>query len=165
MRGSARLATEIETKTRDDAAEQDERAEGQRDEQRERGGEDSQPGGRKVAGVVLRGAGVGGLAGMAIGAWVAFAKAMWPEQIAQAARETSETVRDVGGTAGRAAAQSIDPAAVAGLLPGNGDRSEVVRRTARDAATAAAKAAREAIATRSEGANAPKRARNRKEGD
>jgi hypothetical protein len=75
---------------------------------------------------------------------------MWPEQIDSAAKAVGGTARDVGRTAARAAGQAVDPAALAELLPGNGDRTEVVKRTARDAATAAAKAAREAITSLNE---------------
>ena len=80
-----------------------------------------------------------------IGAWAAFAKATWPDQIESATRAVAETARDVGSSAARAAADTVDPAAVVELLPGNDERVEVVKRTARDAATAAARAAREAI--------------------
>jgi len=157
-------STETDTKTSDDTG-QDERDERQRDEQVERDSQDSQGARKNVTGTVLKGAAVGGAAGAAIGAWAAFAKATWPEQIEQTAGAVIETVRDIGRTAARAAAQTVDPAAVAELLPGNDDRTEVVKRTARDAATAAAKAAREAISTMSDDANGSKDARNRTEGD
>ena len=75
---------------------------------------------------------------------------MWPEQIDEAGKAVADTVRDVGRTAVRAAGQTLDPRTIADLMPGNDDRSEVVKQTARDAATAAAKAARESISSRSD---------------
>ena len=175
-KGTSILTTpETVTKTRDDAAQEEERGERQhaeqqeqrkpQDDQEERNPQDSQGGRKNVTGTVLKGAAVGGAAGAAIGAWAAFAKATWPEQIEQAAGAAIETVRDIGRTAARAAAQTVDPAAVVELLPGNGDRTDVVKRTARDAAAAATKAAREAISTMSDGTNGSKDARNQKEGD
>ena len=141
----AETKTKAETGTGDDASEHAEHDERQQDEQEESSTQGSQRGRKNVTGTVLKGAAVGGAAGAAIGAWAAFAKTTWPEQIENATRAVAEAVRDVGSTAARAAANTVDPAAVAELLPGNDDRGEVVKRTARDAATAAARAAREAI--------------------
>jgi hypothetical protein len=157
---------ETETKTREDIAEQDERGEQERDEQGGERGAQSSPRSRgNVTGTVLKGAALGGAAGAAIGAWAAFARVMWPDQLESATRAVTGTVSDVGRTAARAAAQTVDPAAVVELLPGNEGRSDAVKRSAREAATAAAKAAREAISTLSEGENGSKSARNRQEGD
>jgi hypothetical protein len=159
------LIAETETKTRDDAAEQGERGERQHDERGARSAQGLQRGRENVTGTVLRGAALGGAAGVAIGAWAALAKTRWPEEIGQVTRAVTEAVRDVGRTAACAAAQTVEPAAVAALLPGNDDRTEVVKRAARDAATAATRAARDAISTLSEGANGSKGARNRAKGD
>lgn len=103
-----------------------------------------------VLNAVLKGAAVGSAAGAALGAWAAFARMMWPEQIEEAGKAVTGTVRDVGRSAATAAGQTLDPAAIAGLLPGNDDRAEVVKRSARDAATAAAKAARDTISSMSD---------------
>jgi hypothetical protein len=95
---------------------------------------------------------------------------MWPDQLDAAKDAAVGTARDVGRTAATAAAGAVDPDAVMELLPsrgGDGNRSEVVKRTARDAAAAAAKAAREAITTRNENGNgnAPSRKQKKTEGD
>jgi hypothetical protein len=137
-----------ETTTRKkDAAEQDS---GRKEEQSPTD-EQRQPGRDDVLRAVLKGAALGSAAGAAVGAWAAFARVMWPDQLDAAKDAAVGTARDVGRTAASAAAGAVDPDAVMELLPSrgaDGNRSEVVKRTARDAATAAAKAAREAITTR-----------------
>jgi hypothetical protein len=148
-----------ETQTNEtDAAKDDERQNDQ-DEQRSKPkrkeaqgkGEQPQRDRGDVLNAVLKGAAVGSAAGAALGAWAAFARVMWPEQIEEAGKAVTGTVRDVGRSAAAAAGQTLDPAAIAGLLPGNDDRAEVVKRSARDAATAAAKAARDTISSMSDG--------------
>jgi len=148
-----------ETQTNEtDAAKDDERQNDQ-DEQRSKPkrkeaqgkGEQPQRDRGDVLNAVLKGAVVGSAAGAALGAWAAFARVMWPEQIEEAGKAVTGTVRDVGRSAAAAAGQTLDPAAIAGLLPGNDDRAEVVKRSARDAATAAAKAARDTISSMSDG--------------
>jgi hypothetical protein len=150
------LPSETDTKDTEAAVEDDarqdedkERSDAPRDEARHDEQQKQQSHGN-VLGTVLKGAAVGGAAGAALGAWAAFARSMWPEQIDGAAKAVSGTVRDVGRSAAKAAGETLDPAALAELLPGNGDRAEVVKRSARDAATAAAKAAREAITSLNE---------------
>jgi hypothetical protein len=144
-----------------DAAEDDERqndedeqrSEPKRKEAQSKGEPPQQPQRDRgdVLSAVLKGAAVGSAAGAALGAWAAFARVMWPEQIEEAGKAVTGTVRDVGRSAAAAAGQTLDPAAIAGLLPGNDDRAEVVKRSARDAATAAAKAARDTISSMSDG--------------
>jgi hypothetical protein len=160
----AATKTKTDTNPRSEDA-QDEREDEQRADEQERSRQSPHDDRPNIAGTVLRGAIVGSAAGAAIGAWAAFAKVMWPEQIERGTGAVTQTAREVGRSAARAAAQTVDAKAVAELLPGNDDRTDAVKRTARDAATAAAKAAREAISTMSEGANGSGSARNRKEGD
>jgi len=153
-----------ETETREhDAVEQDSGR-----EQEQNGSDESAERGRgDVVGAVLKGAAFGSAAGAAVGAWVAFARIMWPEQLDTAKEAVVGTARDVGRTAATAAAGAVDPNTVMELLPsrgGDGNRSEAVKRTARDAATAAAKAAREAITTLNENGNGASRKR-KTEGD
>lgn len=155
-----------ETKKREnDAAEQ-----GSKGKQNQNQSDQKQQSSRDdVLKAVLKGAALGSAAGAAVGAWAAFARVMWPEQLDAAKDAAVGTARDVGRTAASAAAGAVDPDAVMELLPsrgGDGNRTEVVKRTARDAATAAAKAAREAITTRNENGNGNGASRKRKtEGD
>jgi hypothetical protein len=157
------LPPKTETKE-NEAVEQDSRREQeskQSDEQQQRGRDD-------VVKAVLKGAALGSAAGAAVGAWAAFARVMWPEQIDAAKDAVVGTARDVGRTAATAAAGAVDPETVMELLPsrgGDGNRSEAVKRTARDAATAAAKAAREAISTRNDNGNGNGASRKQTEGD
>ena len=159
-----------QTETREnEAAEQD----SGREQQSTPSGKRQQPkpqqqdrGRNDVVSAVLKGAALGSAAGAAVGAWAAFARVMWPEQLDAAKDAVVGTARDVGRSAATAAAGAVDPNAVMELLPsrgGDGDRSEVVKRTARDAATAAAKAAREAITSRDANGSSPKRKKT--EGD
>ena len=158
------MPSETTTKKKD-AAEQD----SGRKEKQSPNDEQKQPGRDDVLRAVLKGAALGSAAGAAVGAWAAFARVMWPDQLEAAKDAAVGTARDVGRTAATAAAGAVDPDAVMELLPsrgGDGNRSEVVKRTARDAATAAAKAAREAITTRNENGNGNGASRKRKtEGD
>jgi hypothetical protein len=155
-----------ETKKREnDAAEQD----SQSKQDQNQSDEKQQPSRDDVLRAVLKGAALGSAAGAAVGAWAAFARVMWPDQLDAAKDAAVGTARDVGRTAASAAAGAVDPDAVMELLPsrgGDGNRAEVVKRTARDAAAAAAKAAREAITTRNENGNGNGASRKRKtEGD
>lgn len=153
--------TETGAAEADDASRRDEQNEKRSDAQPSKGGGD-------VLSAVLKGAALGSAAGAAIGAWAAFARVMWPEQIDAARDAAVGTVRDVGRTAASAAAQTVDPAAVLDLLPakgGNDDRAEVVKRAARDAAAAAARAAREAITSLSENGNGTGGKGSRKRGE
>ena len=158
-----------ETETREnDAAEQDSRPK----QEQKRGDEQQQSSRDDVVKAVLKGAAIGSAAGAAVGAWAAFARVMWPDQLDAAKDAAVGTARDVGRTAATAAAGAVDPDAVMELLPsrgGDGNRSEVVKRTARDAAAAAAKAAREAITTRNANGNGSgngaSRKRKKTEGD
>jgi hypothetical protein len=147
-----------ETQTNETDAARDDERQNDQDEQRSKPkrkdaqgkGEQPQRDRGDVLNAVLKGAVVGSAAGAALGAWAAFARVMWPEQIEEAGKAVTGTVRDVGRSAAAAAGQTLDPAAIAGLLPGNDDRAEVVKRSARDAATAAAKAARDTISSMSD---------------
>ncbi len=158
------LPTETKKKSENDAAEQAERKQDQnRSDDKQQSSRDD------VVRAVLKGAALGSAAGAAVGAWAAFARVMWPDQLDAAKDAAVGTARDVGRTAASAAAGAVDPDAVMDQLPsrgGDGNRTEVVKRTARDAATAAAKAAREAITTRNENGNGNGASRKRKtEGD
>ena len=155
-----------ETETKENEAAEQNTGRKQEPQQRD---ERQQPNRDDVVKAVLKGAAIGSAAGAAVGAWAAFARVMWPDQLDAAKDAAVGTARDVGRTAASAAAGAVDPESVMELLPsrgGDGNRSEAVKRTARDAATAAAKAARDAISTRNENGNgngaSPKR---KKEGD
>ena len=95
----------------------------------------------------IRGAIVGAVAGGAAGAGVGVVVARRPEALKQARDLIGGNGRRIAMSAALAATEALTPGRLSQLFAGdgNGDRSEVMKQTARDAGAAAAKAARDGI--------------------
>lgn len=95
----------------------------------------------------IRGAFLGAVAGGAVGAGVGALVARRPEALKQAKEALSANSSQIAQAAAIAAAGAVSPRRLNQLVTGdgNGDRSEVIKQSAREAGAAAAKAARDEI--------------------
>ena len=109
-------------------------------------GDEEQAGGTGTAGWALRGAVVGAAAGAAVGAGIGAVLASRPDLLESAKETVGGAGRDVAKSAALAAGQVVSTRSVANLVSsGDGDRSDVMKQTAREAAAAAAGAARDTL--------------------
>ena len=114
----------------------DEEADGQELEQQDAG----------TAGWALRGAVVGAAAGAAVGAGIGAVLAARPDLLDAAKETVGGAGRDVAKSAALAAGQVVSTRSVTNLVSsGDADRSDVMKQTAREAAAAAAGAARDTL--------------------
>jgi hypothetical protein len=105
----------------------------------------------------MRGAVVGAVAGSTVGAGVGILLARQPEALKQAKDAVGGSGREVARAAAVAATEVVSSRRITQLMTGNGngDRSQAVKDTAREAGAAAAKAARDSLVSlRSEGSDA-----------
>lgn len=99
-----------------------------------------------TVGWALRGAVVGAAAGAAVGAGIGAVLAARPDLLDSAKETVGGAGRDVARSAALAAGQVVSTRSVANLVSsGDGERSDVMKQTAREAAAAAAGAARDTL--------------------
>jgi hypothetical protein len=99
-----------------------------------------------TAGWALRGAVVGAVAGAAVGAGLGVVFAARPDFLDSAKETVGGAGRDVAKSAGLAVGQVLANRSVANLVTtGDGERSAAMKETAREAAAAAAGAARDTL--------------------
>jgi hypothetical protein len=105
----------------------------------------------------MRGAVVGAVAGSTVGAGVGILLARQPEALKQAKDAVGGSGREVARAAAVAATEVVTSRRITQVMTGNGngDRSQAVKETAREAGAAAAKAARDSLVSlRSEASDA-----------
>lgn len=95
----------------------------------------------------IRGAVVGAVAGSAVGAGIGAVLVRRPETIQATKEALDRTGRQVARAAALAASEVVTSKSLNELIQGagNGDRAQLMKRTAKDAAAAAVNAARDAI--------------------
>ena len=102
--------------------------------------------GPATAGWALRGAVLGAATGAAVGAGVGAVHAARPDLLDSAKETVGGAGRDVAKSAAVAVGQVLTTRSVANLVSnGDADRADVVKQTAKEAATAAAGAARDTL--------------------
>jgi hypothetical protein len=109
-------------------------------------GDADQPATSTTAGWAFRGAVVGAATGAAVGAGIGAVLAARPDLLDSAKETVGGAGRDVAKSAAVAVGQVLTTRSVANLVSnGDADRADVVKQTAKEAATAAAGAARDTL--------------------
>jgi hypothetical protein len=143
----AQQAIEEETSTPDEEEELEPEARDEAAEESDNDEDDDASTGPSTTTWAIRGAVLGAVAGGAAGAGLGALVARRPDALKQAKDVLSANSRQVAQAAAIAAAAAVNPRRLNQLVTGNGDgeRSDVIKESAREAGAAAAKAARDEI--------------------